>query len=81
MSMGWTIGGFYGMPRFVAGYFARFQGFQDTAILGGVIVGVAQLFFIANLIQSYSHGPTTDTSNALEAAYMETTVKLKDGGE
>ncbi|MHB8372441.1 MAG: cytochrome c oxidase subunit I [Thermoplasmataceae archaeon] len=77
MSMGWTVGGFYGMPRFVAGYFARFQAFQDTAILGGVIVGIAQLFFLANIILTYTKGPEVSTSNALEEAY---TLELTESG-
>jgi cytochrome c oxidase subunit 1 len=76
--MGWTVGGFYGMPRFVAGYFARFQAFQDTAILGGVIVGVAQLFFLANIFVTYSKKPSISTNNALEDAYNLPAV---DGGE
>jgi cytochrome c oxidase subunit 1 len=79
MSMGWTVGGFYGMPRFVAGYFARFQAYQDTAILGGVIVGVAQLFFLANIFVTYSRKPSISTNNALEDTYdLPTAV---EGGE
>ncbi len=71
MSMGWTIGGFLGMPRFVSGYFARFQVYQDTAILGGVIIGIGQLFFLANLLKSMADSPSTSTNNAFEDAYDE----------
>jgi cytochrome c oxidase subunit 1 len=67
------------MPRFVAGYFARFQAFQDTAILGGVIVGVAQLFFLANIFVTYSKAPSIASSNALEDAYN--LPAIESGGE
>ncbi|MGP6220757.1 cytochrome c oxidase subunit I [Caldiplasma sukawensis] len=69
MSMGWLVGGFIGMPRYVAGYFARYQAYQDTAILGGVIIGIGQLFFIANLILSYLHEPSVEPRNVLEDTY------------
>jgi cytochrome c oxidase subunit 1 len=71
MSMGWTIGGFLGMPRYVSGYFARFQVYQDIAIAGGVIIGIGQLFFLANLIKSMLDEPSTTTNNAFEDTYND----------
>jgi cytochrome c oxidase subunit 1 len=71
MSMGWTIGGFLGMPRYVSGYFARFQVYQDIAIAGGVIIGIGQLFFLANLIKSTLDEPSTTTNNAFEDTYND----------
>lgn len=67
MSIAWTIGGFIGMPRAVAGYFAVFQPFQDTAIIGGVILGIGQLVFLYNLAVSWLKAPSTDITNALES--------------
>ncbi len=78
MSMGWTVGGFLGMPRYVSGYFARYQIYQDVAIIGGVIIGIGQLFFLANLLLSMSAAPQTETSNALEDAYKNLSMA---GGE
>jgi cytochrome c oxidase subunit 1 len=75
MSMSWTIGGFLGMPRLVSGYFARFQIYQDSAIIGGVIIGIGQLFFLANLIKSLLDEPTTSTNNAFEDAYADNTIE------
>ncbi len=69
MSIGWTVGGFLGMPRYVSGYFARFQVYQDIAIAGGVIIGIGQLFFLANLIKSFLEDPSTSPSNVLEEVY------------
>ncbi len=69
MSMGWTVGGFLGMPRYVAGYFARYQVYQDVAIAGGVIIAIGQLAFLANMFLSLSQNPSVSTNNAFEDAY------------
>ena len=66
MSFSWAVGGFLGMPRAVAGYFAMFQPYQDSAILGGVIIGIGQLVFLYNIAVSWSKQPVTDPYNILE---------------
>lgn len=66
MSMSWAIGGYLGMPRAVAGYFAQFQPYQDSAIIGGVIIGIGQLVFLYNIASSWLAQPTTDPYNILE---------------
>ena len=43
--------------------------FQILNLEGGVIVGVAQLFFLANIFVTYSKKPSISTNNALEDAY------------
>ncbi len=78
MSMGWIVGGFMGMPRFVAGYFSRYMVYQDVAILGGVIIGVGQLFFLANLMISTSKAPQVEPSNVFEEIYKKVEIS---GGE
>ncbi|MEM0155128.1 MAG: cbb3-type cytochrome c oxidase subunit I [Thermoplasmataceae archaeon] len=80
MSLAWTTGGFLGMPRAVDGYFAFFQPFQDTAILGGLIIGVGQLIFLYNIASSWLKSPTTDTSNVLEPNFPETSPGAVAGG-
>ena len=79
MSMSWEIGGFIGMPRAVAGYFAQFQVYQDSAILGGVIIGIGQLVFLYNITKSWSREPTTDPLNILE--HRTETNQIIGGGE
>lgn len=66
MSISWVIGGYLGMPRSVAGYFAQFQVYQDSAIIGGVIIGIGQLVFLYNMAVSWLKQPTTDPYNILE---------------
>ena len=66
MSISWVIGGYLGMPRSVAGYFAQFQVYQDSAIIGGVIIGIGQLVFLYNIARSWLAQPTTDPYNILE---------------
>ncbi len=66
MSISWAIGGYLGMPRSVAGYFAQFQPYQDSAIIGGVIIGIGQLVFLYNIASSWLAQPTTDPYNILE---------------
>ncbi len=66
MSISWAIGGYLGMPRSVAGYFAQFQPYQDSAIIGGVIIGIGQLVFLYNMASSWLSQPTTDPYNILE---------------
>ena len=78
MSMGWVVGGFMGMPRFVSGYFARYMVYQDVAILGGVIIGIGQLFFLANLMISTAKAPQVEPSNVFEEVYRKAEIS---GGE
>jgi cytochrome c oxidase subunit 1 len=66
MSFSWSVGGFLGMPRAVAGYFPFFQPYQDSAIIGGVIIGIGQLVFLYNIATSWLKKPVTDTNNAFE---------------
>ena len=66
MSVSWEVGGFIGMPRAVAGYFPQFQPYQDSAILGGIIIGIGQLIFLYNIAKSWSTVPTVDPTNILE---------------
>ncbi len=66
MSTSWQIGGWLGMPRAVDGYFAWFQPYQIGAILGGVIIGIAQLVFLYNIAVSWYKAPSTDTNNIIE---------------
>lgn len=71
MSIAWTIGGFIGMPRAVAGYFASYQPYQDTAIIGGVILGIGQLVFLYNIAASWYKAPSVDTDNIIEKEHPE----------
>lgn len=80
MSISWTIGGFLGMPRYVAGYFPFFMPFQDGAVTGGVIIGIGQLIFLYNIAKSWVKQPTTDISNALESR-IELPSPEAGGGE
>ena len=80
MSVAWTTGGFLGMPRAVDGYFPFFQPFQDTAILGGLIIGVGQLIFLYNIASSWLKAPSTDTSNILEPDFPEPSGSAVSGG-
>ncbi len=79
MSISWVIGGFLGMPRSVAGYFAQFQPYQDSAIIGGVIIGIGQLVFLYNIAKSWLAQPSTDPYNILE--YRTETNQEIGGGE
>ncbi|MCL5783194.1 MAG: cbb3-type cytochrome c oxidase subunit I [Candidatus Thermoplasmatota archaeon] len=79
MSMSWEVGGFIGMPRAVAGYFAQFQVYQDSAILGGVIIGIGQFVFLYNITKSWSREPATDPYNILE--YRTETNQIIGGGK
>jgi hypothetical protein len=67
------------MPRAVAGYFAYFQPYQDSAILGGVIIGIGQLVFLYNIAKSWSTEPATDPYNILE--YRTETNQVMGGGK
>ena len=66
MAFAWSVGGFLGMPRAVAGYFGFFQGYQDASIIGGVIIGIAQIIFLYNIAVSWLKAPSTSTDNAFE---------------
>lgn len=66
MAFAWSVGGFLGMPRAVAGYFGFFQGYQDASIIGGVIIGIAQIIFLYNIAVSWLRAPSTSTDNAFE---------------
>ncbi|MCL4335126.1 MAG: cbb3-type cytochrome c oxidase subunit I [Candidatus Thermoplasmatota archaeon] len=66
MAGAWGIGGFMGMPRATAGYFARFQPYQDVSIAGGIIIAIAQLIFLYNLAKSYTKQPSISMDNVLE---------------
>lgn len=66
MSFAWSVGGFIGMPRAVAGYFPWFQPYQDASILGGVIIGIGQLVFLYNMAVSWLHSPSTSEDNVLD---------------
>ncbi len=79
MSVSWAIGGYLGMPRAVAGYFAQFQVYQDSAIIGGIIIGIGQLVFLYNIAKSWLAHPTTDPYNILE--YRTETNQEIGGGE
>lgn len=79
MSISWAIGGYLGMPRAVAGYFAQFQAYQDSAIIGGVIIGIGQIVFLYNMAKSWLAKPTTDPYNILE--YRTETNQEMAGGE
>ncbi len=79
MSTSWAVGGYQGMPRAVAGYFAQFQVYQDSAIIGGVIIGIGQLVFLYNIAKSWLAQPTTDPYNILE--YRNETNQEIGGGE
>lgn len=79
MSFSWAVGGYLGMPRSVAGYFAQFQPYQDSAIIGGVIIGIGQLIFLYNIAKSWLSQPTTDPYNILE--YRTETNQEIGGGE
>ena len=71
MSFSWGVGGFLGMPRAVAGYFPFFQPYQDSAIVGGVIIGIGQLVFLYNITRSWMTDPVTDPSNIFEISANE----------
>ena len=69
-----------------------FQPYQDSAIIGGVIIGIGQLVFLYNIATSWLKKPVTDTNNAFEtvedipAAVSEAEPLAKDtqavnGGE
>lgn len=79
MSFAWSIGGFIGMPRAVAGYFPFFQSYQDAAILGGVIIGIGQAIFLYNIAVSWYKSPTTTPDNIFEQGNTGTT-KLPAAG-
>ncbi|MEM0157930.1 MAG: cbb3-type cytochrome c oxidase subunit I [Thermoplasmataceae archaeon] len=86
MSFSWGVGGFLGMPRAVAGYFPMFQPYQDSAILGGVIIGIGQLVFLYNIIMSWTTQPVTDPSNIFEysaasQASSEKQIPASGGGD
>ncbi|EQD79719.1 cytochrome c oxidase subunit I [mine drainage metagenome] len=66
MAFAWSVGGFLGMPRAVAGYFGFFQGYQDASIIGGVIIGIGQLIFLYNIATSWLKAPSTSSDNAFE---------------
>ena len=69
MSTAWAVGGFLGMPRAVAGYFSWFQAYQDASIIGGVIIGIGQLVFLANFAMSWLKEPTTSDESILEKPF------------
>lgn len=83
MSFSWGVGGFLGMPRAVAGYFPFFQPYQDSAIVGGVIIGIGQLVFLYNIARSFMSTPVTDPSNIFEISANETfeSINTPGGGE
>ncbi|MCL4341145.1 MAG: cbb3-type cytochrome c oxidase subunit I [Candidatus Thermoplasmatota archaeon] len=83
MSFSWGVGGFLGMPRAVAGYFPFFQPYQDSAIVGGVIIGIGQLVFLYNITKSFMSAPVTDPSNIFEISATETfeAINTSGGGE
>ena len=66
MAFSWTVGGFLGMPRAVAGYFGFFQGYQDSSIIGGVIIGIGQLIFLYNIAVSWWKAPQASQDNIFE---------------
>ena len=83
MSFSWGVGVFLGMPRAVAGYFPFFQPYQDSAIVGGVIIGIGQLVFLYNITKSFMSAPVTDPSNIFEISATETfeAINTSGGGE
>jgi cytochrome c oxidase subunit 1 len=66
MAFSWSVGGFLGMPRAVAGYFGFFQGYQDSSIIGGVIIGIGQLIFLYNIAVSWWKAPQASQDNIFE---------------
>lgn len=84
MSTSWAIGGWLGMPRAVDGYFPWFQPYQVGAIIGGVIIGVAQLIFLYNIAVSWWKTPSTSMDNIIEnppEIPIETPVGISGGGK
>lgn len=84
MSTSWAIGGWLGMPRAVDGYFAWFQPYQIGAIIGGVIIGIAQLIFLYNIAVSWWKAPSTDMDNVIEnppEVPTEPPVGISGGGK
>jgi cytochrome c oxidase subunit 1 len=74
------------MPRAVAGYFPFFQPYQDSAIIGGIIIGIGQLVFLYNISTSWLKKPVTDTNNAFETvedipAAVASDSQIANGGE
>jgi cytochrome c oxidase subunit 1 len=80
MSFSWGVGGFLGMPRAVAGYFPFFQPYQDSAIVGGVIIGIGQLVFLYNIGKSFMTTPVTDPTNIFEISANETFEQITSTG-